>query len=539
MTSDKTDTSMYRETKQLLAQAASTQLTVPVLVLMLISSFTYMSLTLWTANVKPLWNDELFTFYIATLPTLSDTWLALATGAEQIPIFYYCIVRGVVWIMGPNPLWIRFISVISFLVACISIFYFLKDRIGPAYAITAAQLPVISPFYRFAYEARPYGLVLGLSGVALCCWQHSRHKGRRKARLLLLCSSLVLATGCHYYAVLFHLPLLLGESVRTALRKQSDVCVLIILLGAPVIALAASYPLIVSAAANVGAFWARVDWRHVTNLYTSVLVRTAPALGTAAALSIMVSPMLNGFSREPIISPLLQGRLSSALSPCEWTATIGFALLPVLGLALALVTGAFVDRYVISVVIGLSIVLTVPISVLFQQRRAEALVAAFLMIGPANFVGLHGLRKAYSVERNLQDAISALKNSGDERSVIVASETHTFLELSHYAPQGIKSRIVYLADPLSAARLLGHTSVENGMVNLVGTYLKRNVTPYDTFVARHCSFLLFGNISPWASWVVVRLKEDGKQILELTALPEQDKVLLRVSSRNSAECNSR
>jgi hypothetical protein len=46
-----------------------------------------------------LWNDELHTNYIATLPSFSEVWSALSTGQEQIPPAYYAIVR---WVARDN-----------------------------------------------------------------------------------------------------------------------------------------------------------------------------------------------------------------------------------------------------------------------------------------------------------------------------------------------------------------------------------------------------------------------------------------------------
>src|SRR6516225_11371469 len=41
--------------------------------------------TLVIAARRPLWSDELYTYYIATLPSFSDIWSALVTGHEQVP----------------------------------------------------------------------------------------------------------------------------------------------------------------------------------------------------------------------------------------------------------------------------------------------------------------------------------------------------------------------------------------------------------------------------------------------------------------------
>jgi hypothetical protein len=51
-------------------------------------STLYLVITGLLASRTLMWNDELFTFYISRLPTLSHVWSALLTGAEVIPPFF-------------------------------------------------------------------------------------------------------------------------------------------------------------------------------------------------------------------------------------------------------------------------------------------------------------------------------------------------------------------------------------------------------------------------------------------------------------------
>ncbi len=54
------------------------------LLLMVAVSFVYFGATSVLASRKPMWNDELFTYFIAQAPTLSGIWSALLTGADRI-----------------------------------------------------------------------------------------------------------------------------------------------------------------------------------------------------------------------------------------------------------------------------------------------------------------------------------------------------------------------------------------------------------------------------------------------------------------------
>ena len=55
----------------------------------------------------PLWNDELFTYYIAGLPSAGDVWSELATGVEQTPFSFYLVTRAATHILGDQPLALR------------------------------------------------------------------------------------------------------------------------------------------------------------------------------------------------------------------------------------------------------------------------------------------------------------------------------------------------------------------------------------------------------------------------------------------------
>ena len=50
----------------------------------------------------PLWNDELYTWYFAQLPTMADVWDKLGTGVEQIPPLYYVLVRASLALFGDD-----------------------------------------------------------------------------------------------------------------------------------------------------------------------------------------------------------------------------------------------------------------------------------------------------------------------------------------------------------------------------------------------------------------------------------------------------
>jgi hypothetical protein len=68
---------------------------------------------------------------------------------------------------------------------CVSIFVFLNRRVGPALAAVGMLLPMTVPLaYSYAYEARGYGMALGLCGAAVVCWDLADATRWRRAALL-------------------------------------------------------------------------------------------------------------------------------------------------------------------------------------------------------------------------------------------------------------------------------------------------------------------------------------------------------------------
>ena len=52
-------------------------------------SIVYLPVTVLLASRKHLWNDELFTYYIAQLAGFSQIWESLLTAADQNPPLFY------------------------------------------------------------------------------------------------------------------------------------------------------------------------------------------------------------------------------------------------------------------------------------------------------------------------------------------------------------------------------------------------------------------------------------------------------------------
>lgn len=141
------------------------------------------------ATSKVISNDELFTIYIARLPSFHQVWTALATGVEQTPPFFYIVTRGDFALLGSSPLAARLPELLAFWLMCVCLFHFVSKRSSAFYGFIAMLFPFVTVAFNFVAWARAYALVLGFSAFGLLCWQWAV-ENRRRTLALECCFSL-------------------------------------------------------------------------------------------------------------------------------------------------------------------------------------------------------------------------------------------------------------------------------------------------------------------------------------------------------------
>src|SRR5262249_20830996 len=159
---------------------------------LLLAGFTvlYFAATWAVSRHKLLWYDELLTYYLCRLPRFADFWTALATGPDLSPPAYHLSVRGTYALLGEGLTISRLPAAGGVGAVALSLFFSVGRRVPPAFAWSALLFPLTTRAYYYAFEARPYGLVLGCSGLALLCWQAAAEGRRRPLALAGLALSL-------------------------------------------------------------------------------------------------------------------------------------------------------------------------------------------------------------------------------------------------------------------------------------------------------------------------------------------------------------
>jgi hypothetical protein len=461
----------------------------------------YTVVTAVLAWQKLLWEDELYTLYISRVPTIADMWAILSTAIETIPPSFHILARASTAALGEHPLVLRLPEILGVGGMSLCLFWIVSRRSSTAYGAVAMFIPLVTSAYPFAYEARPYGILLGLAAVSMRCWQSVTEGGRRTWWLVGLGAALATALASHYYAVLLFVPLVAGELVRSVMRRRLDLPVWITFVAATA-PLAVFLPLIRSARAVAGTFWSKPRWSSMIDFY-QVVLDPVPLLGIL---------LLFGFyaigrprrGNDPV------SRAAAPGPPLhEVVAAAGYLTIPACAvLGAKLVTNAFVERYALPAVIGLAIILSWG-AYQVLDRRATLGVALLvflcawfvLMDARPSFLGLRqdAAGQAYTY-RFLRDRVPR------DLPIVIASP-HAYFQLTYYAPPDLAPRLAYLADVSKGLRYLGTDGIDRGLLVLARWEALR-VEDYRTFVMAHPRFVVLGRTGQWI-WVLRALTEEG------------------------------
>ena len=460
-----------------------------------------------------LWNDELYTWYFAQLPTLGDVWDELSTGVEQMPPFYYVVTRASLALFGDGELALRVPSIIGFLLACTCLFVVVARRTNAWYGLVGALVPLASGAATYAWEARPYALVVGFAAAAVLGHQLRADAVRPRLAAIGLAVALAAATGIHYYGVLVVLPIALAEAVRVAMRRQLDWAVVAALF-APIVPLAVSAPLIQEARRYSGAFWTEFDLGSPPEFFVFLLradVFSASRIPTWLGI---------GFATVLLGAALIVLLRRPRAAQTEVAAAVGFLLLPLVGVLVGeLVTGAYVERYVLAGVLGPALLIPLALHRLAGGRRSAAIavaVALTLWFG----VLFQYWHRDVGVDIDRRERLVAFlqEHPPPNGTAVAVAHPHDYLELAHYAPSSVAARLIRLSDPERALRYTGSRTSEDGLVVLAG-FAPLRIVPYDQ---QQDPFLLLRTIRGDArDWIDPALDDDGARI-DVVARDEDD-----------------
>ena len=454
------------------------------------------------SSLKLLWYDELATLYINRLPSLGQVLSLLYADKDGNPPLFHILSHISLRLFGAHVLALRLPEILGFWTMCVCLYHFVARRSSPLNGVVALLFPCITAAYGYAYEARPYGLVLGFCGLALVFWQRATEPGRRPGALAGLALSLGAAISCHYYAVLLYLPLAVGELVRWGRSKQPDFA-LWVAAACSASPLMVFLPLIAQHRQFKGLFWAKAQWTDAIGFYSFLL---EPAAIPAAVMIVVLAVAWKSGS-GPKRSDFKMGPV-----PQEMAAAVTLAVLPVFAVILGkAATGAFTDRYALPAVAGISLLAGLIPAVYEDSGRR---LAAGMAVGLYVSFGITQIFDATGLLTGPNDTLARLalpSGSDPPGTPVVVSDGRVFLQMYQYCPPELRQRLYYLADPAAAVKYTGLGNVDVELTSMA-SYVPIQVVPYRAFAAAHPRFQLYGPCGVRFDWDCARLVDEGASL---------------------------
>ena len=467
------------------------------------------------ARAKPFWHDEIYTILHSGLPTLGTMWQAALDGFDLSPPLNTWVTRGVHGLLGVGHVSTRIPPMLGYMTMSLVVFHLLKSRANTVTALSGALLPGFTAAYRYSYEARGYGVMVGLFALALYAWTEAARHRTRSVHLPLLAVTLAASVWNHYYGVLIAVPIVAGEGVRWIRRRRVDAGVAGAFLAAA-IAVLPIYPLAAAARTQSESFWSRASSIDVLGTYQFVF---APLLERDVGYAAVAIGALALLLRKPN-----SRRQPRTLPGHEIVAGLTTLFIPMMGVFLGRVlTGVFVPRYTMSAVLGLSVV--VPLMVWQRQTRAgvgELLLCGFLLVGFAQSIGpsLQSFPVFVDPFLSKPQLQSAITSGGP----VVSSSSLQFLQLWYYTPNALKARLRYLADVDNASRFMASDTIDRGYLAL-HRWTAVPIEPYDHFVAGHHEFRVH---EAGSGWLLRKLEEIGATRTDLGRGPGERLYLVQL-----------
>ena len=280
------------------------------------------AVSLIASHYRLIGGDDLLELWCDRVGSLRQLLHIQRTSPLAIDPFFYHIVTFVgIRLFGVRPFLLRLPSLAGFLAMQVCLFYFVRRIASERAAVFALAFPVITGGFGYTLQIRPYGVLLGLFGVAMLSWQIAvRRDDHRAWALVALALSLAAAINAHYYGFLFLLPLCAGELVRVWQRRRLDIP-MIAAMGAGMSGVLFLLPFLKGAAEFREHFEASsVSYRSILQTYNFILLekdafdaRTNHLLAVALGLSfgLILWSCVRQWRGKVLNLPAIQGSAST------------------------------------------------------------------------------------------------------------------------------------------------------------------------------------------------------------------------------------
>ena len=403
------------------------------------------------------------------------------------PFFYHGLTFLGIRLFGVNPLVLRLPSVLGFLLMQVCLFYFVRRVASERAAVFALAFPLFTAVYWYTEQVRPYGLLLGLFGLAMLSWQTAvRRQSHRTWALVVLALTIAIAINTHYYGVLLLAPLCTAELVRARQGRRLDIPVLLSI-GAGMAGAVFLLPFLKGAAEFRANFQPGADSHQtITQSYNFILLgHNAFSTHTNHLLDIglaLLTVLVLGSCVRQMRSKTLN------LPDAEFVFLASLAALPFFGFLLGFVTHAMEPRYVLGSVIGIAALLALAL-VPILRNNAIGRIALLLLFATFACNGITGLRGA---PRARQDALASLILSPQVKAAIMASpskllytqDTDIFGFATYYEPDADVREHMALIYSRDEEMRWNHIDTASRIVLHLKSFTPYTILPYESLASQ-------------------------------------------------------
>jgi 4-amino-4-deoxy-L-arabinose transferase-like glycosyltransferase len=449
------------------------------------------------ANRRHLSHDELYTYYIAQSPSLSELWQNLRFDLN--PPLIYLSVRASMRLLGDTPWAVRLPSSVAFLGASLCLYAIISRRLRLAYGFLAVLIFWSTPALSFATEARPYAFTLGFFGLATLSWLRAIESPRPTWPAVTLAAAVTGMMLSHFLAVLFLAPFLLGEAFRLIRSRRPDWPVAAALLAPCILPLL--FLRTINAYRSESTFPPAFEagFRKMASYYYWTLYQEGWVILVAFCAALLVTYPSRAWypSRAREQAVFLLALLS----------------LPVIVNGVMMAShSAFFARYSAPTLFAYPVILATILASCTNKNRLRALIMAVIL---ELYIPVQYLAKPLPKSPDFSAIHPELP--------LVAASGLSFLEMDHEQPRPTLDRLYYLTDH-SYALQYAHATIFEGFTTLKRHFpIRAHVESYRAFAFAHPKFLVLGTPSYSEDWLLRYLIAIHAKLEVLGDFPSQYK----------------
>ena len=436
------------------------------------------------AHVKAPWMDEVLEITIARLSGVRAIWAALMDGVQVDPPVLHSMLHFMLRIAGDRVFFAaRLPAVAGFTLMCVSLACLAWRHAPPEYAAAVYFLPYATVLRVWAMDVRPYGLMMGLSALALLCWDGMEAPRHRTAWRIGFTLSLAAAFSTHFYSIQLLFPVGCGELAKWILRRRLDWRTFLSV-GAALIPYLLWSPILFSGSTRfMKHYFYKAAFKNLADFF-GWAIASLPVAGLLLAL-IAALVIQKNMRMETIPRAALSDRQRALLA-----VTGGFLLVPVVGYAAGvLATGFFVPYYHIIAAFGVILGIALVLAVFSGHNRIVGLSLFVVMLGHGLFVSARGLSGFVRREAPYPSLSDLRKLIPESRPDIVVPSPMNFLPFQEATRSDPENNLLYLFDAAKAFEDAGTDTSEIVYAQLRGRTAAR-IEPFDSYTATHRRFYI-------------------------------------------------